>query len=421
MVCGERRHAARRREDHELSRERRGGRAHCARSRAAQAHLHSPRTGRSRVFQLLVVPNERARDRGPPNGAPARRATRKRPAGTSAIRTALLLFLARSVRGPAGAVFRSVSAGADSDPPVRGHWPPRREPRPTAAPVPWGQSASRRCTRRPRDQSVGEERHDVRRGNPPRAACALCRAQPPPGGDARAGFRDVARVRSDSLVSVRITSVGNRSRAAWAEGMRVHLPASLLDRTGWRRALRPNGDLEIPADAAPISDHDVAGLRERRAFTERPPLGARLPVSYRLAPGWARAMAASAIGRWNRHRADRWAAFPGWPIDLSTDVLDDLRDATVSPQPPSGRAPVVLTHDIDSPEGLKNLVARFLPLEEAVGARSTSYIVPCAWPLDHSLIAELVARGHEVGVHGYDHGNLTPFAAEGDRRRRLDA
>src|SRR5438093_6664071 len=61
----------------------------------------------------------------------------------------------------------------------------------------------------------------------------------------------------------------------------------------------------------------------------------------------------------------------------------------------SGRAPVVLTHDIDSPEGLKNLVARFLPLEEAVGARSTSYIVPCAWPLDHSLIAELVAR--EIG------------------------
>ena len=228
-------------------------------------------------------------------------------------------------------------------------------------------------------------------------------------------------MRPDSLVSVRITSVGNRSRAAWAEGMRVHLPASLLDRTGWRRALRPNGDLEIPADPASISDLDVAGLRERRAFTERPPLTARLPVSYRLAPGWVRAIAASAIGRWNRRRANRWAAFPGWPIDLSADVLDDLRDEVVSPRPPSGRAPVVLTHDIDSPEGLKNLVARFLPLEEAVGARSTSYIVPCAWPLDHALIAELVARGHEVGVHGYDHSNVTPFATDRERRRRLDA
>jgi peptidoglycan/xylan/chitin deacetylase (PgdA/CDA1 family) len=231
----------------------------------------------------------------------------------------------------------------------------------------------------------------------------------------------VVSVSLNSLVAVRITSVGHRSRAAWAEGSRVHLPASVLDRTGWRHALRPNGDLEIPPEPASIADHDVAGLRELRAFTERPPLSARLPVSYRLAPGWARAMAASVIGRWNRHRADRWAAFPGWPIDLSADVLDDLRDATVSPHPPGARAPVVLTHDIDSPEGLKNLVARFLPLEEAVGARSTSYIVPCAWPLDHSLIAELVARGHEVGVHGYDHSNVTPFTSDRERRRRLDA
>ena len=30
---------------------------------------------------------------------------------------------------------------------------------------------------------------------------------------------------------------------------------------------------------------------------------------------------------------------------------------------------------------------------------------------------ELVARGHEVGVHGYDHSNTTPFAAADDRRR----
>ena len=83
-------------------------------------------------------------------------------------------------------------------------------------------------------------------------------------------------------------------------------------------------------------------------------------------------------------------------------------------------APVVLTHDIDSPEGLKNLRLAFPAAEEAVGARSTSYIVPCAWRLDHGLIAELVARGHEVGVHGYDHSNRTPFAASDERRRRLD-
>jgi peptidoglycan/xylan/chitin deacetylase (PgdA/CDA1 family) len=230
----------------------------------------------------------------------------------------------------------------------------------------------------------------------------------------------MAGVSADPLVSVRIASVGNRPCAGWAEGLRVHLPVSLLDRTGWRRAVRPNGDLEIPEDAASITGEDVAALRERCAFTDRRPLSARLPVSYRLVPGWARAIAASAVGRWNRHRVDRWAAFPGWPIDLSTDVLDDLRQAPTSTLPSTGRAPVVLTHDIDSPEGLQNLVARFLPLEEAVGARSTSYIVPCAWRLDDALIAEVVARGHGIGVHGYDHSNTTAFAAPSVRAQRLD-
>ncbi len=226
---------------------------------------------------------------------------------------------------------------------------------------------------------------------------------------------------ADLLVSVRIASVGGRSRARWAEGLRAHLPASLLDRTGWRRALGANGDLHVPPEPATISSGDVAELRERCAFTDRPPLSARMPVSYQRVPAWTRAIAGSLVGRWNRHRVDRWAAFPGWPIDLSADVLEDLRDVEPSSFVSRGRAPVALTHDVDSAEGLTNLVADFLPLEEAVGARSTSYVVPCAWPLDHGLVAEMVARGHEVGVHGYDHSNLTPFASDHERRRRLDA
>jgi peptidoglycan/xylan/chitin deacetylase (PgdA/CDA1 family) len=228
-------------------------------------------------------------------------------------------------------------------------------------------------------------------------------------------------VTCDPLVRVRIGSVGNRARAAWAEGLHVSLPAPLLDRTGWRRALGSDGTLDIPAGPAKISSGDVIGLRERCAFTDRPPMSARLPINYRVVPGWARAAIASAIGRSRRRHVDRWADFPGWPVDLSTDLLDDLREPAGLPDPVSRPAPVVLTHDIDSSEGLKNLVGRFLPVEEALGARSTSYIVPCAWRLDHGLIGEIVARGHEVGVHGYDHANVTPFAALAERARRLDA
>jgi len=79
----------------------------------------------------------------------------------------------------------------------------------------------------------------------------------------------------------------------------------------------------------------------------------------------------------------------------------------------------IALYDIDSAEGLENLVRLFLPIEEAFGARSTNYIVPCAWPLNHALINEVACRGHEIGVHGYDHANRTPFLPAQHRLQRL--
>jgi len=155
------------------------------------------------------------------------------------------------------------------------------------------------------------------------------------------------------------------------------------------------------------------------AFTDAAPLSARLPIGYNRAPGVVRALAARAIGRWQRGNADRWARFPAWPLDLTADWLADVIAAGSDTD---GRAtPVVLTHDIDSPEGLAALVRDFLPIEEKAGARSTSYVVPCGWTVDEALVADAHGRGHEIGVHGYDHANRTPFAGADERRRRLDA
>ena len=222
----------------------------------------------------------------------------------------------------------------------------------------------------------------------------------------------------DALVPLRIVSVGDQARAAWAEGLRVQWPASVLDRAGWRSCIDGAGDLRIPAGGSDVASDDVRRLRERRAFTDHPPASARLPIDYRRVPGWARAAIATAIGRWNRARRDRWAAFPAWPIDLSADALDDLRTGGAAPPRP---APVVVTHDIDSAEGLAGLIDRFLALEEEVGATSTNYIVPCAGTVDEARLRDVIARGHELGVHGYDHSNRTAFAAPQERARRLDA
>jgi peptidoglycan/xylan/chitin deacetylase (PgdA/CDA1 family) len=216
---------------------------------------------------------------------------------------------------------------------------------------------------------------------------------------------------------VRVVTVGEYADAAWAEGLRFKLTADLPERLNWR--VSASGDLAIKRGSLPATPADIVHQRERAAFTERPPASARLPVSYQRVPGALRAVIGSVIGRWNRGRVDRWAAFPGWPVDLSADLLFDLSMPT-APRP-RNVVPVVLTHDIDSPEGLRNLVDRFLPAEEGVGARSTSFIVPCGWKVDDGLVQAVIGRGHDVGVHGYDHSNLTPFADEGERRRRLDA
>lgn len=220
-----------------------------------------------------------------------------------------------------------------------------------------------------------------------------------------------------AFVRVRVVDAGGE-RTAWADGMSFTLPARFVEQTGWGARITRDGDLALPRHGD-VSAADAVDVRERAAFTDTPPASSRMPVSYQRVPGWVRALVASAVGRRQRRHVERWAAFPGWPLDLTADLLSDLAGA---PRMDVGRrTPVLLTHDIDSPEGLHNLVADFLPIEEAVGARSTSYVVPCGWTLDDEALEETRRRGHEIGVHGYDHSNRTPFASPAERRRRIDA
>src|SRR5262252_5656368 len=124
-------------------------------------------------------------------------------------------------------------------------------------------------------------------------------------------------------IDVRVTSVSdNYAWASWAEGQRFKLPADLPTRLNWR--LTASGDLAIERGSLPAPPALIAELRLRAAFTEQPPASSLLPISYQRVPGTVRALIGSAIGRWNRGQAQRWAAFPGWPLDLSADLLFDL-------------------------------------------------------------------------------------------------
>jgi peptidoglycan/xylan/chitin deacetylase (PgdA/CDA1 family) len=216
---------------------------------------------------------------------------------------------------------------------------------------------------------------------------------------------------TDTLEIVRLSPERLPQAARWADGLDVRLPSALARHIATER----NGlsDPAFSAEAAAAADH----LRMRAAFLVHPPLSGRLPIHYHRIPVPVRKLVAAALGRWQRLKTASWARFPGWPVDLSADFVADLAGAPgITFQ---GQTPLLLTHDIDSPEGLSNLVEMFLPIEEAAGVRSANYIVPCAWPPDPALLDDVLARGHEIGIHGYDHANRTPFAETHERRQRI--
>ncbi|MEO0249686.1 MAG: hypothetical protein ABIN58_09175 [candidate division WOR-3 bacterium] len=221
----------------------------------------------------------------------------------------------------------------------------------------------------------------------------------------------------DSLITIRIRD-SQREDLRWAIGMQMSLPGSLVrDTLLLEDAKQPQG-WKIPESPPLIPSAASSSLRLRSAFTLRKPLSSRLPFSYHHVPAPLRMGIGAVIGRWRRKQLERWDSFPRWPLDLSADFLDDL--GGVSPSHfAKGPTPILLSHDVDSAEGLRNLVKHFLPLEESAGARSVNFIVPCSWPLDHHLLVEVRARGHEIGVHGYDHSNRTPFAGQREREHRL--
>ena len=220
----------------------------------------------------------------------------------------------------------------------------------------------------------------------------------------------------EPLVELTIGRVERPARLDWAEGLTVSLPAAVAD------AVAPGlarGDLTLDGD--PIAEHTVEALRLRAAFTDTMPASSRLPISYQHVPAPIRMLIGRVMGARARRRVDHWARFPKWPIDLSADFLADLLDGGAGEPVDAAPTPVWVSHDLDTAEGLGNLVSEFLAVEEAVGARSTSYIVPCEWPIDHALLGEVRDRGHEIGVHGYDHSNVTPFCDAERRRQRLAA
>jgi peptidoglycan/xylan/chitin deacetylase (PgdA/CDA1 family) len=113
-------------------------------------------------------------------------------------------------------------------------------------------------------------------------------------------------------------------------------------------------------------------------------------------------------------RRQQHPEFPRWPLDESVSRLlrfyarclllasgeRELRFRWFWPAP--YRAAAVLSHDVESAEGLR-LAVEIADLEEERGLRSAFNIVADWYPIDWGIVGELRGRGFELGVHGVHH------------------
>jgi len=121
--------------------------------------------------------------------------------------------------------------------------------------------------------------------------------------------------------------------------------------------------------------------------------------------------------------------FPRWPLDeslvrlvqfyalclLAAAGTDELRFRWFWPE--EHRAAVMLTHDVESADGLR-LAPEIADLEQERGFVSSFNIVGSDYPIDLGIVRELRARGFEIGLHGLHH-DRSLFSSREEFERQL--
>ncbi|MCA9242159.1 MAG: hypothetical protein KDA37_18235 [Planctomycetales bacterium] len=150
---------------------------------------------------------------------------------------------------------------------------------------------------------------------------------------------------------------------------------------------------------------DLAGARLSSAFRAYYRVRPLLPIAVRQ--------------RLQQRRNQRMPQSDDW--FLPTEFLRGLsrllpKGSKVEIWPDAHRFALVLTHDVETAEGLRRVPA-IADMEEGLGLRSCWNLVPYKYAIDQGLVRDLQQRGFEIGVHGYNHdGRL--FWSEKEFRRR---
>jgi hypothetical protein len=145
----------------------------------------------------------------------------------------------------------------------------------------------------------------------------------------------------------------------------------------------------------------LAGLHGR---DQKRPLYSRFSALYFRTPAWLKLAARSAF-----------ASRQGRLDDLVARYLAFLEGAPAGDGRP---VPVLLTHDVDTAQGLATL-SRLLAVEESLGLASLTFLVTHRYRWERAALAPLRARGHAFGVHDTTHDNRLAYLPPADVEQRI--
>ncbi len=174
-------------------------------------------------------------------------------------------------------------------------------------------------------------------------------------------------------------------------------------------------------------DAAVARLTQERAMTPGRPLTAKLPFAYNKLPAPVRRLGRDLLTK--RRSGGEQQGFPAWPADPSVEAarLVYLRarqaaEPGTQPEPfwPDGKScALVLTHDVDTAEGLGRAPDLAAELAER-GLPSCWFIVAKGYPIDDGVLRALRDAGGEIGLHDAHHDNRLAFLDPSEMAERLD-
>ena len=161
-----------------------------------------------------------------------------------------------------------------------------------------------------------------------------------------------------------------------------------------------------------------------RHVPRRRALATRLPVSLFRLPGPLRLRGLGLLERFGGLRSARVdVPFPRFPregaLELMRLLVQHALGRPIDPPWPRHRPVTVLTHDVDTAAG-QRCMATVAREEERLGLRSCWFVVGDRYPVDHGLLDDLRAAGHEIGLHGARHDFRLSYLPDGAIARRLD-